>query len=506
MKKTLSILTISGLIGSLAFIGSCQKEYYVPPTSPSVVSYEKDIQPIFDASCTNSGCHIPGGIFSKLDLSPGVSYNMLLNGTGSSGLDYVVAKDPDISDLYAKVNTGGSMNSFLNAGDIGLIKQWIEEGAKSDASESTTELLVAKFTAPPTLDGNIDGIWAEAQKLVGVAEVPNLGPRMTYLNSDGKGFEEGLGLFEPYNGDKFNFSLRSGYYNDDIYFLMEWDDPDDSRDRQSWFFDPADTTWKQQHKYANDLNDKYYEDKFAFLFPIGNVTGFDASTCYSTCHTVSSITTDKDKHTRHYLKTSGELVDMWHWKRVRGTYLDQVDDQQMKYVAPPYDSGSNGRGGDDTGDAGYSDNKKTLTITGTTKDVSVPKYIIPGNTDYHWISIDEINDNTAKEVTDIDINGVLTLDDGSKIDPANGGFEETTGNKRVPSVTTKAFTLSRADIDIKAVHTGTGWICEFTRKLDTGNPDDVVFDVTKEFYFGLALFEKAAIAHAIKPNLLMKFE
>jgi len=375
-----------------------------------------------------------------------------------------------------------------------------------DPGESSTELLVKKFTAAPNMDGSIDDMWGTAKRLVATAEVPTLDPRMTYLNSDGMGKEEALGLFAPYNGDKYNFKLRSGYFNDRIYFLMEWNDAADSKDRQSWYYDAIDGLWKQQHKYANDNNDKYYEDKFAFLFPIGNVTGFDASTCYATCHTVSSIATDKDKHTRHYLKTSGELVDMWHWKRVRGTYADQVDDQQMKYVAPPYDSGSNGRGGDDTGDAGYANNSQTLQITGTTQDVSVPLYIIPGKTDYSWISADDIANQTAKLVTEVDAQGVLTLNDGSLIDPANGGFEKGTGNKRIPSVTTKAFTLGRADIDIKAVHTGSGWVCEFTRKMNTGDADDVVFDTASEIYFGLALFDNAAIAHAIKPNLLMKFE
>jgi len=85
-------------------------------------------------------------------------------------------------------------------------------------------------------------------------------------------------------------------------------------------------------------------------------------------------------------------------------------------------------------------------------------------------------------------------------------FEKGTGNKRMPSVTTKAFTLGRADIDIKAVHTGTGWVCEFTRKLNTGDDDDVVFETSKTYAFGLAIFNNAAIAHSIKPNLLLKFE
>lgn len=229
--------------------------------------------------------------------------------------------------------------------------------------ESTTELLVKKFASAPTLDGVVDGMWADVQTLKGTCEVPTLGPRMTYLNSDGAGVEEALGLFEPFSGEKYDFSLRSGQFGGKIYFLMEWDDADDSKDRQSWYFDPSDNRWKQQHKYANDANDKYYEDKFAFFFPVGNVDNFNTSTCYAACHTVNTIATPKDKHSRHYLKTAGQKIDMWHWKRVRGVYMGQVDDQKCVDKAGPYDSGTNGRTGDSPGGSGYSDNKVSLLTT-----------------------------------------------------------------------------------------------------------------------------------------------
>jgi len=372
-----------------------------------------------------------------------------------------------------------------------------------DPGESTTELLVKKFSAAPTMDGTVDDVWATAQKLVGTTEVPTLAARGTHLNSDGENIEENLGLFEPYAGEKYDFTMRAGYSGDRIYFLLEWKDDKDSKDRQSWYFDPSDKLWKGQHKYANNANDKYYEDKFAFLFPIGDVSGFSASTCYATCHQNLTIVNAKDKHTRHYLTVDGEKVDMWHWKRVRGTYADQVDDQMMTYDDPSKQSAANGRHGDSSGDAGYSSNSQTL--NNGEADVSVPKYIIPNKTDYYWISQDDIDNGTAKMITAVDADGVLSYDGGT-INPADGGYEKGSGNKRFPSVTTKAFTLGRADIDIKAVHTGSGWVCEFTRKLNTGDADDVVFDVAKEFPFGLAIFNNAAIAHAIKPNLLLKFE
>ena len=380
-----------------------------------------------------------------------------------------------------------------------------DEPIDEDPGESTTELLVKKFDSAPAMDGSIDDLWKGAQRLVGEVTVPSaLGDRNTYYNEDGIG-EEFLDIFEGYEGEEYPFQMRSGYFGDDIYFLIEWDDADDSKDRQSWYFDDATKRWKGEHKYANDAADKFYEDKFAFLFPIGEVTGFSNSTCYATCHsTGGTIANPKDKHTRHYLKNEGEKVDMWHWKRVRGTHNDRVDDQRIVYKEAPNDSGTNGRSGDQDGQSGYSNNSQTLMITGTTTEVKVPKYVIPNGTDYYWIPEGELG-GVAKLITAVDENGVLTYDGGT-IDPSNGGYEQGTGVNRIPSILTRDFTGGRGDIEVKAEYTGTGWVTEVKRKLNTNDVDDVVFSLDAEIPFGFAIFNNAAIAHAIKPNLNMKFE
>ena len=374
-----------------------------------------------------------------------------------------------------------------------------------DAGSSTTDLIVKKFDVAPLMDGTVEDMWGTAQKLVGTTSVPNLGARGTYLNSDGEGTEEDLGLFDPYAGEEYEFTMRAGYSGADIYFLLEWEDEADSKDRQSWYFDADAKLWKGEHKYANYLDDKFYEDKFAFLFPIGEVAGFSSSTCFATCHTATSISNPKDKHTRHYLNNEGEKVDMWHWKRVRGTYLGQVDDQKMLYADASNGSAANGRTGDATGAGGYATNGQTLTITGTAVEADVPLYVIPNQTDYYWISQDDIDNGTAKMITAVDENGILSYEGGT-INPADGGYEQGSGNKRFPSVTTMPFTLGRGDITISANHTGTGWICEFTRKMNTGDEDDVVFDVTQDLPFGFAIFHNAAMSHGIKSGLTLKFE
>lgn len=373
-----------------------------------------------------------------------------------------------------------------------------------DPGSSTTELLVKNFDAAPNQDGSVDDMWSGCQVLEGTATVPDAGARGE-ADFNGDGSAGPVGVFDPYTNESNDFNLRAGTKGDMIYFLLEWDDAEDSKDRQSWYFDAADSRWKGQHKYANDDNDKYYEDKFAFLWAATDVEGFAGSTCYSTCHTGLVLTDLSQKASRHYTNNVGEVVDMWHWKRVRCTYPETVvDDQQMVYKEHTGDAGQNGRTGDE-GTSGYHGNSVTLMLDGTGEEVKVPMYVIPGQTDYAYITIDQINDGTAKEITAVASDGTLTYDGGT-INPADGGYENGTGAKRFPSVWVENFTGSKADISCAANHTGSGWVVEFARKLDTGNADDVKFDVTKEFPFGLALFNNAAIAHEIKNGLLMKFE
>jgi hypothetical protein len=373
--------------------------------------------------------------------------------------------------------------------------------------ESTTELLVKNFTAAPILDGTVDEMWSTAQTLVGTATVPDAGSRAgADLNGDGS-TPKPVGVFDPYTGESNDFNLRAGVNGDMIYFLLEWDDTEDSFDRQSWYFDATTSLWKGEHKYANTDDDKFYEDKFAFLWAATEVEGFAATTCYATCHQGLALVNPTDKTARHYLNNAGEVVDMWHWKRVRCAVEPTIlDDQQMVYKANTGDSDVNGRTGD-AGTAGYHNNKQTLQLDGTGADVSVPLYVIPDNTDYGYITKAQIDAGTAKLVTAVATDGTLTYTTGT-IDPvADASYGQATGTKRFPSVWIENFTGSKADVALVAVHNATtGWTAEFSRKLNTGNADDVVFDITKDFPFGLAIFNNAAIAHQIKTNLLLKWE
>jgi hypothetical protein len=104
-----------------------------PP--PSAVHYAAQIQPIFDAQCIS--CH---GTQGNLSLAAGVSYNNLGHVPAASSctnLHRVFPGSADNSVLYRKVSgtsCGGRMpqGGSLSAGDIALIRTWINEGANNN--------------------------------------------------------------------------------------------------------------------------------------------------------------------------------------------------------------------------------------------------------------------------------------------------------------------------------------------------------------------------------------
>ena len=104
-------------------------------TGPTPVSYETQIQPIFDAECVR--CHGDGGT-AGLDLRPGVSHGNLVDVASQNYAPALLVDEgsPSTSVLHEKVadtaQFGGVMppgGANLSSDDIELIRRWIEEGA-----------------------------------------------------------------------------------------------------------------------------------------------------------------------------------------------------------------------------------------------------------------------------------------------------------------------------------------------------------------------------------------
>jgi hypothetical protein len=117
MKKLASFLLIGGFIGSMALTTSCTKEYYEPFPIPEVISYSADIQPFFNAKCTNCHGNVPPSLEAPM------SYGNLING------GFIDLANPSNSLLYTKINVGGSMAPYTTSEEAAMTLKWIEQGA-----------------------------------------------------------------------------------------------------------------------------------------------------------------------------------------------------------------------------------------------------------------------------------------------------------------------------------------------------------------------------------------
>ncbi len=382
----------------------------------------------------------------------------------------------------------------------------------SGVGESADTLLVQRFATAPVFDGEVDDIWADARPLINKGTVTAAGDRIIPLNSSSNGDAslEPVDLMDPFTGEIYKYSLRGGHDGEYLYLLFEWEDDNDSKDRQSWFFDPITSTWRGENKYANHDNDKFYEDKFGFIFPIkvnGNYPqGFAGGTCTVTCHSGLADPQPGQKTTRHYMANEGELTDLWHWKRNRTALSQSVDDGYIQWEDDFGMASANGRKTDE-GIKMYATSSFTDGVTG----LKGPKYVIPNRENYYWITDTEISNGTALEVTAVAVNGVLTLENGETIDPNLDliAYSQGFGSKRFPSIYINpggAGNDFRSDTQVRAKHIGSGWQVEIKRKLNTGDPTDAVFVIGEEIPFGLAIFNNAAIGHGQTNFLTMRIE
>jgi hypothetical protein len=396
------------------------------------------------------------------------------------------------------------------------------------ATSSPNELLVTKFATAPVVDGNIDAVWANARPLINSFTVPSAGIRTQPMNPDGFLNTEPLDIFAPFVGESYKFSLKGAHDGTNLYLLLEVEDGADSKDRMAVYFEPKNKIWKQEHQYANNLNDKFYEDKFAFMFPIKDATGaipagWNEGTCTYTCHggMTGTIAGDHDsRDTKHYMPIAGTKADLWHWKRLRGSLSNTIDDGFVSAyndfngtVDKRGTAAANGRI-PDAGKKTYDDNGLfTDPVTGK----NGPKWIIPGKTGYYYVTDADYANYTAKVVTGVAVDGTISYKDDAAgtiktLDPNAdlASYAQGTGSKRFPGVKLNDGTGyvgydSRNDTKVKATHNGSKWIIEITRKLKTEDTaNDVVFEIGKEMKFGMSFFNNSAIAHGTLNLLTMK--
>jgi hypothetical protein len=420
----------------------------------------------------------------------------------------------------------------------------------NNPATSTSTLISVNTATAPVIDGKIDAIWNNATKLQVTATVPN----------------PGSGTFEGYIGLSYNVTLRSMHDANNIYFLVEWADPDESLLNTPVAYNPTTKLWvRQASNYTFDVNGNissipFNEDKFGFQWNINNsVALFASQSCYATCHlnpTTDSInnhvvppvvvTVPAKAGGNHFTNGPEEKADLWHIHLMQDQAYGFADDDYIDWAGGQLNA--NGRHSDGAqitstinGIPAYSavpgsvTNTQTLKITGTATSVTVPAWVVKGQADGYALLTSNITAGakvtaltgvTAEDgttpaflVTAVDANGVLTLSDGTTIDPtassdynatldANGNITGV-GTKAIPGLIMQKYQGGRSDIPFRAIYTGSGWVLELKRALKTSDAallQDVDFSPLTDVNFGIAVFNKANTAHAIMPGLTLHFQ
>lgn len=124
MKNIYKLIVLSGMA---LFLGSCYYDTFPEDTGtvPDEVSYQQNVQPIWNAACTECHGNIPP------NLEDGVSYNNLISG------GYVIAGDSQNSVLYQSLLgiEGVSLmppSGKLPDSQINTVKKWIDDGAENN--------------------------------------------------------------------------------------------------------------------------------------------------------------------------------------------------------------------------------------------------------------------------------------------------------------------------------------------------------------------------------------
>ncbi len=247
---------------------------------------------------------------------------------------------------------------------------------------------------------------------------------------------------------KVDINLRSLFDDEYIYFFITWDDPTKSVYKKQWTFNGTD--WVRSED----------EDRFAIFWNINDsIAGFNIAGCAMLCH-----------GDRMQTNAPEEKADSWHWKAARTNPAGYVDDKFVGDVAIDYAGGPigtltevTGRQSDSKESGGYKDN--------IIEDKTRPKYYEhkpKDSVDEMFIFSNEVEDGQAVEITD-----EMVFSKGDT----------------VPGYILEKPVGSRGDIEARGVWKDGQWNLEIKRKLVTGNDDDVQFDVTKIYRFGVAVMD-----------------
>ena len=350
--------------------------------------------------------------------------------------------------------------------------------------------------------------WSNAPKLAVLATVPT----------------PGNNIFTGFTGNADSVTIQSMYDATNIYFLVQWQADQHSSANSPWYFNPATKMWAQEGSAptvnAGVFRQGFVQDEFVMMFNVNNsCRTFNSLSCYAACHVSSSYgTVDTPAGGAMWTNGPTEYLDCWRARTLQVLNENQASDCYVwwgggllnKQAVPA-----------DTTVASIS-NKVTLTVTGKTTKVSVPKFVYPATTQYAIyptgtyangaiLGSDTVSGGLAIRVTAVDSLGNLTLANGSMINPGSGtNYQQVGGGDGqycIPGSILFPYIGSQADVTANYYWTGTGWQLLLKRALKTADAlYDADFSLLNDQPFGLGImFNGADNEHAIVDGLTLHF-
>ncbi len=414
------------------------------------------------------------------------------------------------------------------------------------APANGTVLTAVKTATPPVFvtggavwGGANTALWKNAPVLTVTATVP--------------GVEGTNNAFNGFIGNSTTISLQSMYDANNIYFLMSWKVAQPHMESAPWFFDPAAKLWvRGDAAPVYDVNGalaqrSFVDDGFMMLFNINNsCADFTSQSCFGACHTgVPTVVVDTAtglirSTTTNVMRTNAqnEKLDCWigrfnavpQTNQLLDYYVDWNGGDKTGDGFEPDQSVSDGgnpptySSNEATNGTGGIDNVQTLTITGTSETEDVPLYVKPSGSTYTNAALTPADTNgAALLVIAVDVNGVLTLQGGTKLDPNNGTTYQAVGTgignndptTWIPGQLVAPFTGGEGDVTANLVWTGSGWQMMLKRALKTSDVlgQDVDFSSLSKVQFGVAAMfaapgsvNPADNEHAIASGLSLIFQ
>jgi cytochrome b subunit of formate dehydrogenase len=282
-------------------------------------------------------------------------------------------------------------------------------------------------------------------------------------------------------GGETDVRIRAVHTPTEAAFLFEWRDA--TRSLKHLPMVKTAEGWEvQEHKYAKDDEDDFYEDKFAVMFSKHDTMGGGASQLGT--HPLKDKPAPNAARGLHYT-TDGSLVDVWHWKGVRSGGIGQIDDN---YFGPPLPAKEGKRY---TG--GYSQDPKTS-----------------GGFDQNWDKIAGSRFVTPKRLPkdmaalQARLRDLRMQPDAPDTEPVAMQLAETVPYSKeldtypvgtvLPSVVLEGpFVGDRGDVSAVATWSNGWWRLEARRKLDTGSKFDLPFQ--SGLYLWVSAFDHTQARH-----------